>query len=455
MTLPPPFVRQMRALLGDDYASFEASLQTSPPVSIRKNPFRATPEQAFAGLDAVPWHPDGRYLPQRPVFTLDPLFHAGAYYVQEASSMFLYEILRQEVDFSNNLRVLDLCAAPGGKSTLIASMLDPARDLLVSNEVIRTRVGVLRENLEKWGAPNTAVSSAEAPDFAALEDWFDVVVTDAPCSGEGLFRKDPDAMREWSLPNVELCAGRQKRILASAVAALAPGGLLVYSTCTYNRDENDLNAAWVCAEFDLEAVRPSIPDDWNITRTEYGFQFFPHRLRGEGFFLAAFRKKEGTARKHSPASGFKNLKPLPRNAVPELSKWLQNDAALRFFQTATGEVMAFPAALENDYLVLEKYLRTKWFGVNIGEFKGKDFIPGHALAQHRSISPHLPALELNREQALLFLKKETFERTADMSNGWTLARHQGLNLGWIKVLPNRINNYLPPERRIRMDLTEG
>ena len=455
MTLPPPFVRQMQALLGDDFPAFEAALQTPPPVSIRRNPAKAAAKQAFADQDAVPWHPDGRYLPQRPVFTLDPLFHAGAYYVQEASSMFLYEILRQEVDFSKNLRVLDLCAAPGGKSTLIASMLDPARDLLVSNEVIRSRVGVLRENLEKWGTPNTAVSSAEASDFAALEDWFDVVVTDAPCSGEGLFRKDPDAMREWSLPNVELCAGRQKRILASAVATLAPGGLLVYSTCTYNRDENDRNAAWAAEEFDLEPLRPQIPETWNIAATEYGCQFFPHRLRGEGFFLAAFRKKEGAARKHNPASGYKNLKPLPRNNVPELSQWLQNDAGLRFFQTATGEVMALPAALETDYLVLEKHLRTKWFGVNIGEFKGKDFIPGHALAQHQSVSAQLPALELSREQALLFLKKETFERGPDMSNGWMLARYQGLNLGWMKVLPNRINNYLPPERRIRMDVTES
>jgi 16S rRNA C967 or C1407 C5-methylase (RsmB/RsmF family)/NOL1/NOP2/fmu family ribosome biogenesis protein len=444
----------MQTLLGAEYADFAAALQTPPPVSVRLNPLRGAFVHPFAALPAIPWHPEGRYLPERPVFTLDPAFHAGAYYVQEASSMFLHEVLRQVVDFSQKLKILDLCAAPGGKSTLIASMLDPAKDLLVSNEVIRSRVNSLRENIEKWGAPHTAVSSAEATDFAGLDDWFDVVVTDAPCSGEGLFRKDPDATREWSPANVELCSGRQRRILASAVAAVAPGGILIYSTCTYNRDENDLNAAWVEKEFDLDPVRLDIPQAWNIAATEYGYQFFPHRTRGEGFFLSVFRKKEGPARKHTPASGYKNLKPLAKSQAPELGRWLQPDLDLRFFQTPSGEIMALPATLENDYLVLEKHLKTKWFGANIGEFKGKDFIPGHALALHSQVSGDLPGIELSREQALLFLKKETFERSADMQNGWMLARYQGLNLGWMKVLPNRLNNYLPPERRIRMELNE-
>ena len=455
-TLPPPFVRQMQALLGPEYPDFAAALQSAPPVSIRLHPLRRlrpnASEHPFESLPAVPWHPDGRYLPERPVFTLDPSFQAGAYYVQEASSMFLYEALRQSVDFTQKLKVLDLCAAPGGKSTLIASMLKPDTDLLVSNEVIRSRVGSLRENMEKWGMPNTAVCSAEASDLGALEDWFDVVVTDAPCSGEGLFRKDADAMHEWSPASVEMCAGRQRRILDSAVAALAPGGVLIYSTCTYNRDENDLNAAWVARDLDLDVVQLDIPGAWNIAATEYGYQFFPHRLQGEGFFIAVFRKKEAPARKHTPAAGFKSLKPLSKNLIPELSRWLQPDVALRYFQTPSGEIMALPANLENDYLVLDKYLKTKWFGTNIGEFKGKDFIPGHALAMSQWINPALPGIELTRDQAQLFLKKETFERTAEMTNGWVLAQYQGLHLGWLKVLPNRLNNYLPPERRIRMEL---
>ncbi len=453
-TLPPPFVRQMQALLGPEYLDFAAALQTAPPVSIRLHAQRRPAAHAYASFPAVPWHPDGRYLPERPVFTLDPTFQAGAYYVQEASSMFLYEALRQSVDFSKKLRVLDLCAAPGGKSTLIASMLKPDTDLLVSNEVIRSRVGSLKENMEKWGAPNIAVSSAEATDLGALEDWFDVVVTDAPCSGEGLFRKDVDAIREWSPANVELCAGRQRRILASAAAALAPGGVLVYSTCTYNHDENDLNAAWVARELDLDILRLDIPAAWNIAATECGYQFFPHRLQGEGFFMAVFRKKETATRKHTPAAGFKNLRPIPKNQVPEAARWLQPGADMRYFQTPSAEIMALPTALENDYLVLDKHVKTKWFGTNIGEFKGKDFIPGHALAMSLLVNPALPGIELSREKALLFLKKEVFERTPEMENGWVLAQYKGLNLGWLKVLPNRMNNYLPPERRIRMDLGE-
>lgn len=455
-TLPPPFVQQMKALLGQEFPAFEAALQTKPPVSIRLNPSRSMQQNGVAhpynALPQVPWHPDGRYLPERPVFTLDPSFQAGAYYVQEASSMFLHEALRQSVDFSKKLKVMDLCAAPGGKSTLIASMLQADRDLLVSNEVIRSRVSSLRENMEKWGTPNAAVCSTEASDWAGLEDWFDVVVTDAPCSGEGLFRKDANAIREWSPANVDLCSGRQRRILASAVAALSPGGVLVYSTCTYNLEENDHNARWVAREMDLDPVRLDIPADWNIAATEYGYQFFPQRLQGEGFFMAVFRKKEGSSRKHTPASGFKNLKPVPKNQIPELSRWLRPGAELRYYQTLSGEIMALPAALDNDYLIVEKHVKTKWFGTNIGEFKGKDFIPGHALALSQWVAPDLPGIELSRDQALHFLKKETFERTPDMLNGWMLAQYQGLNLGWLKVLPNRMNNYLPPERRIRMDL---
>ena len=206
------------------YPAFLAALQEPAPVSIRLNPAKPSPSGLpLSTLAPVPWHPRGCYLPERPVFTLDPAFHAGAYYVQEASSMFLYAALRQTADFSRPLRALDLCAAPGGKSTLLADMLNPA-GLLVANEVIRPRTAILRENLEKWGVPNLAVSGAEVEEYAALEDFFDVVVTDAPCSGEGLFRKDPDAVKEWSPASVELCWGRQRRILAAAVSDMSVHG---------------------------------------------------------------------------------------------------------------------------------------------------------------------------------------------------------------------------------------
>jgi 16S rRNA C967 or C1407 C5-methylase (RsmB/RsmF family)/NOL1/NOP2/fmu family ribosome biogenesis protein len=448
--LPPPFERQMQELLPlEEYAAFVAALQAPPPVSIRYNPLK--PCTVHRAPSAVPWHPLGFYLAERPIFTLNPAFHAGAYYVQDASSMFLYEALQKTIDFSKKLKILDLCAAPGGKSTLIADLISP-ESLLVANEVIRSRVSVLKENLEKWGTPNVAVTSAESEELAAPEGFFDVVVADAPCSGEGLFRKDPDAVREWSPANVELCSARQKRILANAVEALAPGGILAYSTCTFNRSENEDNATWLTQNFDLELLRLKIPAEWGIVETEGGYRFFPHKVKGEGFFISIFRKKESVSKKQNASSNFEKIKPLAKNLVPEVARWLKAGADVCFFQTPSGEVLALPAALEGDYLVLDKFLKTKWFGTSVGEFKGKDFVPSHALALSRLISPTLSALDLSREQALLFLKKETFEVPPVTPRGWALARFEGLNLGWLKMLPGRMNNYLPPERRIRMDL---
>jgi 16S rRNA C967 or C1407 C5-methylase (RsmB/RsmF family)/NOL1/NOP2/fmu family ribosome biogenesis protein len=455
MKLPPAFIAQMQALLGAEYAAFEAALQTPPPVSIRLNPGKPVADASLlppAG-GVVPWHAGGRYLGERPVFTLDPLFHAGAYYVQEASSMFLAEALRQTCDLSVPLRALDLCAAPGGKSTLLVDLLAPG-SLLVANEVIRTRVAPLRENLEKWGAPHTAVVSAESEEFAALPGFFDVIVTDAPCSGEGLFRKDPAAVDEWSPAGVELCAGRQRRILAAAVEALAPGGVLAYSTCTYNHRENEENAAWLAREFGLAQQTLDLPNEWQISEPSAGnYHFFPHRTRGEGFFIAVFRKHDTGPRAvlHPPAA-FRSLRPLPRAQTPDAARWLAADADVRFFQTPAGDVLALPAALEGDYLVLDKALKNKWFGLPVGEFKGRDLVPAHALALSRWARPTLPAVELARDAALLYLKKENFELPADTPTGWCLARYGGLNLGWLKVLPNRFNNYLPAERRIRMQL---
>jgi 16S rRNA C967 or C1407 C5-methylase (RsmB/RsmF family)/NOL1/NOP2/fmu family ribosome biogenesis protein len=441
----------MQHLLGD-VASGQliAALAQTPPVSIRFNARK--PVATDLELDGpVPWHPQGHYLPERPVFTLDPTFHAGAYYVQEASSMFLYEALRQTADFSKPLKVLDLCAAPGGKSTLLASMLD-GKGLLVANETVRPRTNALRENLEKWGYANIAITSGEAEEFAALQGWFDVVVVDAPCSGEGLFRKDPDAVKEWSPDSVTMCAARQKRILESAVTCLAPGGILVFSTCTYNSEENAHNATWLAESFDLKPIALQLAENWGIQSAGTGYQFFPHQLRGEGFYLAVFKKEDGeTSRWHLP-SGFRSLSALPRALAPEASRWISDDAGLRFYQTNTGAVLALPERWEEAYLLLDKHLKIKWFGTPVGEFKGKDLIPDHALAMSLEAAPDLPVLDVSLEQALRFLKKETFDLPENTQTGWLMPRYKGVRLGWIKALPNRMNNYLPPERRIRMDI---
>jgi 16S rRNA C967 or C1407 C5-methylase (RsmB/RsmF family)/NOL1/NOP2/fmu family ribosome biogenesis protein len=442
----------MQALLSPaEWSEFEAALHQPPPVSIRLNPAKHPDDLALlpAASSPIPWHPEGRYLAERPVFTLDPLLHAGAYYVQEASSMLLHAALTQALDLSKPLKILDLCAAPGGKSTLLSGLTNR----LTANEVIRSRVSILRENLERWGAV-AAVGSAEAEEWAeGAPEWFDVVVADAPCSGEGLFRKDPDAVAEWSPDNVALCAGRQRRILAAAVEALAPGGVLAYSTCTYNRAENEDNTAWLAKELGLEFLPLTLPAEWGVLATEGGYRCLPHRVQGEGFFLCLLRKPAGdTPRRTNVPSAFRSLKPLAKNQLPEMDRWLSHPSDLRFFQTPNGEVLALPAAREEEFLLLDKCLKNKWFGVQVGEFKGKDFTPHHALALSGLAATSLPRLDLSREQALIFLKKETFDVPDNAPRGWALACYGGLPLGWVKVLPNRLNNYLPPERRIRMSL---
>lgn len=439
----------MEHLLQGAYSDFLAALAQTPPVSIRLNPWKMPSiPNAIAGAVPVPWHTHGYYLPERPVFALDPYWHSGAYYVQEASSMLLGEALRQYLP-SNPHRVLDLCAAPGGKSTLLADLLGD-QGILVSNETIRGRVGILRENLGRWGRPNKAIVSAEAEDIAPLGAFFDVVVTDAPCSGEGLFRKDPDAVREWSPAHVDFCAARQRRILAAALEVLKPGGILAYSTCTFNQIENESNAQWLSESFGLRPLPLSTPPEWGMKHTAWGTHCYPHRVRGEGFFIALFQKPDAIQPKLVPPATFRSLKPLPKNLLAILASWLDPVQQVDCFQTPTGDVLALPSDLESHYLLLDKALKQKWFGTNIGVFKGTDFVPSHELALSALCHPSMPTLALSLEEALQFLKKETFEPPEGAAKGWVIVRYGSINLGWVKILPNRLNNYLPAEWRLRM-----
>ncbi len=441
----------MQDLLGAAYLQFEGALSSPPPVSIRLHPVKADPQSAIPNPQSaipIPWHPLGYYLSERPAFTFDPYWHAGAYYVQEASSMFLYEALRQAADLPLRPKILDLCAAPGGKSTLLTAFIG-SEGLLVSNEFVRARVGILRENLERWGVPNVAVTHTDAAAFSRLAGWFDVVAVDAPCSGEGLFRKDPDAMQEWSPKAVEHCALRQREILQEAVQALAPGGVLLYSTCTYNRQENEDNVRWLCKEYALAPISLEIPAAWGIESNEWGFRFFPHKLAGEGFFISVLRKPAGAPARCPKPAGFQFLQAVPKNQLPALTSWLSDGDSWRFYRTPREEIVALPAAVADDFLTLDPVCKAKWFGVPLGAFKGKDFVPDHALALSLARSKALPMADLDREQALQFLRKEHFDLPAGVPSGWVLAGFGGLVLGWIKAMPNRMNNYLPMERRIR------
>ncbi len=446
MKLPEAFETQLTGILGEEFESFKNALSTDAPVSIRLNPRK---KSESLSEDQVAWSASGRYLKERPVFTLDPLFHAGAYYVQEASSMFIEEALKQSIDLSRPLRVLDLCAAPGGKTTLLASLLKET-DLLVANEVIKSRIGVLKENLQKWGFPSYIVSNQDAETFADLEGFFDIVLVDAPCSGEGLFRKDPGAMNEWSEDSVHMCSARQKRILRAASMLVAPRGVLVYSTCTYNNEENDENAAWLSQTFDFTPLKFTLPAEWGIVEKGLGYQFFPHKVRGEGFFISVF-KQQSFDQNYTKAKI--KLNRVTRWQREKIRSWIKPDLfeSYEFFAKNDGIVVAIHQDLLDTYGSVLRALDKRSSGLEIGMFKGDDFIPLHGLALSNIVSDEIQAVDTDKEQALRFLKKENFDIQTEIQ-GWTLVRYQGLNLGWIKVFGDRINNYLPKEWRIRMEI---
>lgn len=441
MQLPIPFTHAMQALLGADYPAFERSLCEAPPVSVRVNDKVPLAPSA----DRVPWCGAGYYLAQRPVFTLDPLLHGGAYYVQEASSMFLAQAVGQH--FPQAARVLDLCAAPGGKSTLLAQCL-PDTSLLVSNEVIRSRAGILAENMAKWGNANTLVTHNTPADFAALPGWFDVLVVDAPCSGEGMFRKDVQAVDEWSPRNVDMCAARQRDILREAWPALKPGGVLVYSTCTYNRQENEDNVAWTCRELGAERLSIDLKGRTDIVETEGGYHFYPHRTRGEGFFLSVMRKWEDAPlpRPSKPAR-LKGVREQPwRGALP-----LPLRAGREWAALCDGDrVTAYPADLKEDMRLAEKTWHVVQAGVSLGRTKGRDFVPDAAAALSKALdSGAVASVEVDGETAITYLRRDNLV-LPDAPKGHVLVCHRGLPLGWVKNLGNRCNNLYPQEWRIRM-----
>ena len=391
----------------------------------------------------------GYYLAERPSFVFDPLFHAGTYYVQEASSMFLEQAIRQTTDLGRPLRVLDLCAAPGGKSTLLQSLLTPD-SLLVSNEVIRTRVNVLQENMVKWGGANTVITSNDPRDFQRLENYFDVIVVDAPCSGSGLFRRDPAAIAEWSPENVQLCQQRQQRILADCWPALRQDGILVYSTCSFSREEDEEILDWMTEDLDATSCRLQTDPAWNIIESvgkkgTYGYRFYPDRLQGEGFFIGCLRKNDG-GNYTWPRNKKMTAERLSKKEEEGVRNWVLSELPLFFFRHQEYSY-ALPLSLAEDLAVLQSSCYLKKAGVLLGKPAAKEFIPEHDLALSALVSRQLPAVSLSREQAIQYLRKEEIHIDA-AHRGWALVRYEGQNLGWIKILPNRSNNYYPKEWRI-------
>jgi NOL1/NOP2/fmu family ribosome biogenesis protein len=391
----------------------------------------------------------GRQLRERPVFTLDPLWHAGLYYVQESSSMFVGWILSVLFGDRKDLACLDMCAAPGGKSLNILNHLQGS-GILVSNEPVAQRNVFLRENIAKWGAANCLVTKGRPAEIAAMGALFDLVLVDAPCSGEGMFRKDSFAREQWSESLVIQCATEQENILSEAWKALKPGGYLVYSTCTFSPQENEDRLDQLLSFSSAEAVRLEPGVEWNIVEvpTQYGwmYRFLPHLQSGEGLTI-------GVVRKSGEATNSKLKKPKNLRACkdPEWDHWVKSSDQFQLFSPGSGEeyllsssdavLRVAPLCLENLYVTMP--------GLHVGTRKGKDLVPGHALAISPYLSDSIRRIPLERSEALRFLRCESVDVPAD-TKGWYVVTYQGYALGWIKSIPPRVNNYFPREWKIRM-----
>ncbi len=463
MQLPEDFITLMRQQYGDEQAErlFEG-LSAEPCVSIRLNPKKMTilsEEKDMSSFSPVPWCQGAYYLDERPSFTCDPLFHAGAYYVQEASSMYLAEALNRHFFCHRNKGdaqhkedaqhkgdaqhdekgqhdegvkcdvALDLCAAPGGKSTLLRSLL-PEDCILISNEPIAKRTQILAENMTKWGYPNTFVTQNYPNEFGAFSNTFDLIVTDVPCSGEGMFRKDEGAIRDWSLENVDLCWHRQRDILASIWPCLKEGGTLVYSTCTFNHFEDEDNARWIATELGAELLEER--------------HFLPGRDKGEGFYIAILRKNLQSTTDEKPEC-------LEKPENPENIERIERLANIEKLSENVREKLRRK---------IRHGLRCFFDGIHAPMAKGKDMIPDHALAMSADYKEGAsvegqkccyPECELTYDEALAYLRHEVLR--IDAPKGIVLVRYKGLPLGFVKNIGNRANNLYPQEWRIRTTYT--
>lgn len=455
MKLPDAFLEKTRDLLGKEAEDLFAALDEPSPVSIRFNPMKPT---ASGSAIPVPWSSMGVYLPERPAFTFDPLLHAGCYYVQEASSMFVEQALIRVAELVGEqpLNILDLCAAPGGKSTLLASCM-PAGSLLVANELNRLRANILAENLIKWGLPNVVTTQSDATAFSRMTEFFDVVLTDVPCSGEGMFRKDPESIGEWSVDNVKLCASRQRDIVGNIWPTLKHGGFLIYSTCTYNVTENEENVRWICEELGGKVVEIPVKESWGVSPglLENVNRFFPHRTKGEGFFLALIQKEGehvgGTEHARGTRAKGSAGKKEPMIAL-EYKRLLENDADFEFFTDRQGRICAFPFSQLASLRRLEENLRVVHAGIVLGEVKGRDLLPDISLALSVALNRDaVKSFDLDRKQAIDYLRREAFALPADCPLGWVLMCFEGQPLGWMKNIGNRANNGYPNEWRIRSE----
>lgn len=472
MQLPNDFILQMKDIIGDENSRRLCdALAEKATVSIRLNRAKTSdiPFDTDTVGKPVAWCNDGFYLKERPLFTLDPLLHAGAYYVQEASSMFLSHVVGtllgkrtadddiEKTDLAP-LAILDMCAAPGGKSTILRTMM-PQDSLLIANEPIGRRANILSENIQKQGFPNTIVTNNYPKDFSQSGIMFDFILCDVPCSGEGMFRKDRQAIEEWSPQSVAKCQALQREIVSEAWKCLRDGGTMIYSTCTFNTRENEENIRWIADELGGEVIDIPTEPSWNISGSllkDFNmpvYRFIPGKTEGEGLFMAVIRKKDDT-RIYSKAN--RNIKGKNRNygknGTVDLSKYIRRADDFTTIET-DGDIVAFPKMWEQIYKTAGKNLRIVHAGITIGQTKGSDFIPHQALALSTILKKDaFPCVDLEYEDAIKYLRKESIELHGDVPRGYVVVCYKGLPLGFVKNIGNRSNNLYPNEWRVRMTL---
>lgn len=456
MILPEDFSRYTKDLMGDKlYADVIKGLDKEPSVSIRLNPQKS--HFSVQDIDdedgEVAWCVSGVYLKRRPNFTFDPLFHAGLYYVQEASSMFLDFIMRQYVQ--NPVMMLDLCAAPGGKSTLALGALSEG-SVLFSNEPIRNRAQILNENIIKSGYSDVIVTNNFPADYRRSRLQFDVILCDVPCSGEGMFRKDEGAISDWSLQKVINCQKLQREIVADAWLCLKPNGLLIYSTCTFNTRENEENIRWISQELGAEVLPVNVDKAWNIHNSllsDYQlpvYRFLPGLTRGEGLFMAVMRKNDdGSAVEVHPNKQKKQKQNKQKPTIDMKRGWLNNEDDFAITQQGDN-IVAIPKRWHDIYAEAAASLKILHAGIELGTLKGKDIIPHQSLALSSALNADaFSKVDVNYEQAIAFLRKEAVTLPEDTNRGMVLLTYKGVPIGFEKNLGNRANNLYPQEWKIK------
>lgn len=445
---PEEFIQRISSQEIIDTDSLLSALEEPSPVSIRLNPSKW--DRPPLNSEAVPWCGNGFYLLYRPTYTLDPLFHSGCYYPQEASGMFLEQAFLQSAGPADNLRVLDLCASPGGKSTHLSALIGPS-GLLVSNEVIRARALVLSETLTKWGSGNVMVTQNDPSVIGRMKGFFDIILVDAPCSGEGMFRSRA-VVEEWSVDNTIHCSVRQKRILDDIWPALKGDGILIYSTCTFNPGENEKNIRWLLDHNKAECLRMDVRSYQGITEIDYqgiyGYGFYPDKLKGEGLFMAVVRKTSTEHGPHYRSQVISDFKPS-KTDISIASEWTDfpPDRILR-----RGEEILAGPSLPEDYFYLFRNLKVVKSGTRIAVRKKNDYIPSFELAFSSTLKKDaFPQKEVDLAGAISYLRRDTLNFKLD-TEYWNILTYKDVNLGFVNNLGKRMNNYFPVEWRIRLDI---